>query len=73
MYRLADIDEFYAIGGEEYFSEGISIIEWGEIIEPALSQNYLKITFNRNDENTSVRKLCLEPHGKHFDEILERI
>ena len=23
VYRLEDIDEFYAIGGEEYFSKGI--------------------------------------------------
>ena len=27
VYRLSDIDEFYAIGGEEYFSKGICIIE----------------------------------------------
>ena len=25
VYRLADVDEFYAIGGEEYFSKGISM------------------------------------------------
>ena len=73
VYRLADIDEFYAIGGEEYFSNGISIIEWGEIIEPALPHNYLKISFNRDPENDSVRTLCLEAHGKHFEDILERI
>lgn len=29
VYRLEDVDEFYAIGGEEYFSSGICIIEWG--------------------------------------------
>ena len=32
VYRLADIEEFYAIGGEEYFSKGICIIEWGELL-----------------------------------------
>ena len=36
VYRLEDTDEFYAIGGEEYFENGISIIEWGELIEDAL-------------------------------------
>ena len=35
VYRLSDIDEFYAIGGEEYFEKGASIIEWGEMIEEA--------------------------------------
>ena len=73
MYRLSDIDEFYAIGGEEYFSKGISVIEWGEIIEDALPQNYLKIFFSRDDENESVRTLHFEAHGKHFVDILERI
>ena len=73
VYRLADIDEFYAIGGEEYFPNGISIIEWGEIIEPSLPQNYLKITFNRNNEETSIRNLRFEPHGAHFEDIIERI
>ena len=28
VYRLEDVDEFYAIGGEEYFDKGISLIEW---------------------------------------------
>ena len=42
VYRLEDVDEFYAIGGEEYFSSGICIIEWGEIIEEALPNNYIK-------------------------------
>ena len=32
VYRLEDEDEFYAIGGEEYFDKGICLIEWGEMI-----------------------------------------
>ena len=73
VYRLSDIDEFYSIGGEEYFDNGICIIEWGELIEPILPTNYLKIIFERNSDNTSIRKLILEPHGSHFNDILERI
>ena len=53
VYRLEDVDEFYAIGGEEYFSSGICIIEWGELIEDALPNDYIKISFEKdlNDEN----------------------
>ena len=53
VYRLEDVDEFYAIGGEEYFSSGICIIEWGELIEEALPNDYIKISFEKdlNDEN----------------------
>lgn len=56
VYRLEDEDEFLAIGGEEYFEKGVSIIEWGEMIENILPQNYTKITFSKdvNDENKRI-------------------
>lgn len=60
VYRLADIDEFYAMGGEEYFENGICLIEWGEIIEDALPSNYIKITFSKNEENDEYRELNIE-------------
>ena len=56
LYRLEDIDEFYAIGGEDYFSNGICIFEWGEMIEPIL-KNYIKIVFERDSNNTNIRRL----------------
>lgn len=58
VYRLEDIDEFYAMGGEEYFEKGICIIEWGEQIEEILPKGYTKITFSKLDDNK--RKLKIE-------------
>lgn len=60
VYRLEDEDEFYAIGGEEYFGKGICLIEWGEIIEDALPKNCKRITFSRDLENEDRRVLKLE-------------
>lgn len=60
VYRLADIDEFYAMGGEEYFENGICLIEWGEIIEGALPPSYINITFTKSDINENYRELCIE-------------
>lgn len=58
VYRLADIDEFYAMGGEEYLRQnGICIIEWGEQIEEILPKGYTKITFNKLDENERELKI----------------
>ena len=57
VYRLEDVDEFYAIGGEEYFSSGICIIEWGELIEEALPSNYIKISFEKDLINENIRYL----------------
>lgn len=60
LYRLEDIDEFYAIGGEEYFDKGICIFEWGEILEPELKQKYIKITYEKNSINLDKRILYVE-------------
>ena len=60
LYRLSDIDEFYAIGGEEYLQNGICIFEWGEMIEEILPTSYIKISFSRDTENTDLRILRIE-------------
>ena len=60
VYRLSSSDEFYNIGGDEYFSKGICIIEWGEIIKDALPSRYTKISFERDIDNENIRKLIIE-------------
>ena len=60
VYRLEDSDEFYAIGGDEYFSKGICIIEWGEMIEDVLPKPYTKITFSKNNDDVNYRELKIE-------------
>ena len=64
VYRLADIDEFYAIGGDEYFEKGICLIEWGEMIEKILPPDYIKVTFKKNEENEEYRELEIEAFGE---------
>jgi tRNA threonylcarbamoyladenosine biosynthesis protein TsaE len=63
VYRLQDVDEFYAIGGEEYLNKGICIIEWGEIIESILPTDYIKVNFERDLENDNNRIIDIEVHG----------
>lgn len=60
VYRLEDSEEFFAIGGEEYFSKGICLIEWGEIIEDILPKPYKKIKFSKNNEDVNYRCLTIE-------------
>lgn len=60
VYRLSDIDEFYAIGGEEYFSKGICIVEWGEIIREALPEHYMKIDIKKDEEDIEKRIIQIE-------------
>lgn len=60
LYRLSDLDEFYAMGGEEYLHNGICIFEWGEMIEQLLKSNYTKVTIKRNDKNENYREIIIE-------------
>lgn len=66
VYRLADTDEFYAMGGEEYFENGICLIEWGEIIEEILPSDYIKITFHKNEDHDEYRELEIETFGNKY-------
>lgn len=73
VYRLDDIDEFYAIGGMEYFSSGICIIEWGELIEDILPKNYIKINFSKDDKNESIRYLKFKAYGEKLQNVLKEL
>lgn len=69
VYRLSDVDEFFAIGGDEYFNSGICIIEWGELIKEALPKNYIQITFSRDESKPDERILKIETFGSRFNSI----
>ena len=73
VYRLSDTEEFYAIGGEEYFEKGICLIEWGELIEDALPFLYIHISFEKSNDNPDFRLLKIEAIGKKYENILDKI
>ena len=60
VYRLEDVDEFYAIGGEEYFEKGICLIEWGELIKEALPKHYMEIIIEREADDNEKRIFYIE-------------
>lgn len=66
VYRLSDTDEFYAIGGDEYFNNGICIIEWGELIKDALPKDHLHIIFSKDENDFEARHLNIIPYGERF-------
>ena len=66
LYRLEEPEEFEAIGGFEYFEKGISILEWGELIEEILPDDYIKITFEKDDQDVDVRKLKIDCFGERY-------
>ena len=74
VYRLEDSDEFYAIGGEEYFEKGICLIEWGELISDVLPKDYIHITIHKDsiDENSRIFEFRTEDNSKYID-ILNKL
>jgi len=71
VYRLEDIDEFYAIGGEEYFEKGICLIEWGEIIQSVLPKNYIHITLKKDINDENIRIIEIKVLDDNHKKILE--
>jgi len=70
MYRADDNIE--TIGVEEYFQKnGVTMIEWSELIEDYLPDERLDIKFVILDENTRIIKL--EPHGTLYEEICSSV
>ena len=67
VYRLSDSSEFYEIGGEEYFDNGICLIEWGELIKDALPKDFIHITFEKNNEKENYRTLNIDTYGTRFN------
>lgn len=57
VYRLSDEDEFYAIGGEEYFEKGICIIEWSDVIKDVIPKDAIDVRIEKLDEDT--RKITI--------------
>ena len=59
VYRIADSDEMYEIGFDEYvYGEGVSVIEWCELIEDILPEKRYNITITKNyDKGDNYREI----------------
>ena len=70
VYRLENSDD--SIGFNDYFnSDGVTIIEWSELIEDILPEERLNISFKVLDENTRIIKLT--PHGEKYEDVINYV
>ena len=72
-HGIGYLPEIVNLGGEEYFDKGICLIEWGEQIEDALPSEYIKIIFNKDEQNDDVRVLNFEAFGEKYESILDKL
>lgn len=72
VYRLNEPAELEDLGYEDYFySNGISIIEWGNLIKSYLPTDYLEIIFHKAAENE--RRLQFVSHGSRSAQLLAEL
>ncbi|MCT4508847.1 MAG: tRNA (adenosine(37)-N6)-threonylcarbamoyltransferase complex ATPase subunit type 1 TsaE [Tepidibacter sp.] len=71
VYRISSSEDMYEIGFEEYvYGEGICIIEWANLIEDILPDEYINIELNYKDDG---REMILTAYGKHYENIVKEI
>lgn len=62
VYRIDDVEEMDEVGYEDYvYGEGVSLIEWADLIEEILPEHYRRITIEKNPEKGfDYRKITIE-------------
>ena len=72
LYRIADEDEFYAIGADEYLGgDNVCAIEWPEHAANALGGYHLEVIIK--DLGGDMREIALRPKGKKHRDWLNGI
>ena len=62
VYRIGDISEMDEIGFEDYvYGEGVSLIEWANLIEEILPEDRIEITIEKDlEQGFDYRKITIE-------------
>ena len=66
VYRIGDVEEMDEIGYEDYFyGEGLCLIEWANLIEEILPDNYTEITIRKDlQKGLDYREITIEEMTK---------
>ncbi|MBQ7359615.1 MAG: tRNA (adenosine(37)-N6)-threonylcarbamoyltransferase complex ATPase subunit type 1 TsaE [Lachnospiraceae bacterium] len=62
VYRIGDVEEMDEIGYEDYvYGEGVSLIEWANLIEEILPDKYTQITIEKDlEKGFDYRRITIE-------------
>ncbi len=73
VYRLEGSMDLYDLGFEEYiYSDGISIIEWGDKIEEALPKERINIRIEKGTE-LDERIIYIYGEGERFEQFIKEL
>lgn len=66
VYRIGDDPD--SIDLDSYiFGDGVTVIEWGNLLEADLPKEYLEIIFEREGDN---REITLSAHGERYKKFI---
>lgn len=62
VYRIGDIEEMEEIGYEDcFYGEGVTMIEWANLIEEILPEHYREITIEKDlEKGFDYRRITIE-------------
>lgn len=62
VYRISDVEEMEEIGYEDcFYGEGLCLIEWADLIEDILPENYRRITIEKDlEKGFDYRRITIE-------------
>lgn len=62
VYRIGDVSEMDEIGFDDYvYSDGVSLIEWANLIEEILPDQYTRITIQKDlEKGFDYRKIIID-------------
>ncbi|KAF1302400.1 tRNA (adenosine(37)-N6)-threonylcarbamoyltransferase complex ATPase subunit type 1 TsaE [Candidatus Enterococcus willemsii] len=62
------------LGLDEYFEgDGLSVIEWGNLLEDALPEDYLELILEKDRQDEQKRVVHLETFGPQAEQLKQRI
>lgn len=75
VYRIKSIDEMYDLGYEEYFfGDGVTIIEWAELISEIIPPENIKVSIKKDlEEGMDFRSIEIETSGEMYDGIFREM
>lgn len=65
VYRIGDVEEMEEIGYQDYFyGQGLTMVEWANLIEEVLPQNYVEIKIEKDlEKGFDYRKITVNEVG----------
>ena len=73
VYRLEGEEDLLDLGYEDYFySDGVTIVEWGDKIEDILPENRININIKKG-KKLDERIVTLSGKGKRYEKIVKEL